>query len=155
MTKKENYEKKAELIAQPICDEFSFELVDTEFVKEAGQDYLRIYIDKPGGITVNECEQVSRKMSDILDEEDFIEEAYIFEVSSPGLGRVLKKDKDFQRSIGQKIEIKLFTAVDKKKEFVGTLNSFDAGSIIVVLEDGTEKVFKRSDIAKVNLYVEF
>ena len=94
MAKKELYEQKTEALLLPMMEEHQFELVDVEFVKEAGTWFLRAYIDKPGGITIDDCEVISRALSDRMDEEDFIEEAYILEVSSPGLGRPLKKDKD-------------------------------------------------------------
>ena len=95
MSKREQYEQKTEELLQPIIDANGFELVDVEYVKEAGTWYLRAYIDKPGGITVDDCEVVSRAFSDILDEKDYIDDTYIFEVSSPGLGRPLKKEKDY------------------------------------------------------------
>ena len=101
MTRRETYEAKTEELLQPLVDAHGFELVDVEYVKEAGNWYLRAYIDKPGGIAVDDCEVISRALSDKLDEEDYIEDSYILEVSSPGLGRPLKKDKDFQRSIGK------------------------------------------------------
>ena len=101
MTRRETYEAKTEELLQPLVDAHGFELVDVEYVKEAGNWYLRAYIDKPGGIAVDDCEVISRALSDKLDEEDYIEDSYILEVSSPGLGRPLKKDKDFQRSIGR------------------------------------------------------
>ncbi|MCR5584379.1 MAG: ribosome maturation factor RimP [Lachnospiraceae bacterium] len=156
MSKKDDYILKTEKIAAPICEELNFELVDVEFVKEAGTDYLRVYIDKPGGITVDECEIVSRRMNDILDEQDFIEESYIFEVSSPGLGRVLKKDKDFKRSIDQEVEVKLFKPVDGVKEFNAFLKGFDDKTITVSLTDKeTICTIDRSNIAKINLAVHF
>ncbi len=155
MSKKDEYVAKTEKIAAPICEELNFELVDVEFVKEAGNDYLRVYIDKPGGITVDECEIVSRRMNDILDEQDFIEDAYIFEVSSPGLGRVLKKDKDFKRSLGEEVEVKLFKAVDKKKEFNAFLKAFDENTVTLEFEDGVEMTVERINIAKINLAVHF
>ena len=95
MSKREIYEQKTEELVLPIVEEHQFELVDVEYVKEGSSWYLRAYIDKPGGITVDDCEAVSRQLSDLLDEKDFIDDAYILEVSSPGLGRPLKKDKDF------------------------------------------------------------
>ena len=98
MSKREMYEQKTEEILLPIVEEYGFELVDVEYVKEGSNWYLRAYIDKPGGIGVNDCEVVSRELSDILDEKDFIDEAYILEVSSPGLGRPLKKEKDFAKA---------------------------------------------------------
>lgn len=106
MSKKEEYEQKAEQLLLPIIEAHGFELVDVEYVKEAGNWYLRSYIDKPGGITVDDCEIVSRAFSDKLDEEDFIEDSYIMEVSSPGLGRPLKKEKDYARSMGKLLEIR-------------------------------------------------
>jgi ribosome maturation factor RimP len=155
MSKKDDYISKTEKIAAPICEELSFELVDVEFVKEAGTDYLRVFIDKPGGITVDECEIVSRRMNDILDEQDFIEESYIFEVSSPGLGRVLKKDKDFKRSIGEEVEVKLFKAVEGLKEFNAFLKDFDDNTVTLSKEDETVITVDRSNIAKINLAVHF
>ncbi len=97
MSRKEQYEARTEEYLLPLMKEHKFELVDVEYVKEAGTWYLRAYIDKEGGITVDDCEIINRKLSDWLDEEDFIEESYILEVSSPGLGRPLKKEKDFLR----------------------------------------------------------
>ena len=101
MSRREEYEQTTERLIEPVVTELGFELVDVEYVKEGGTWYLRAYIDKPGGITVDDCEAVSRRFSDILDEKDYIEDAYVFEVSSPGLGRPLKKEKDFARSIGR------------------------------------------------------
>ena len=98
MSKREMYEQKTEEILNPIVEKHGFDLWDVEYVKEGGNWYLRAYIDKPGGIMVDDCEVVSRELSDILDEKDFINEAYILEVSSPGLGRPLKKEKDFAKA---------------------------------------------------------
>ena len=117
MSKREIYEQKTEEILNPIMEELEFELVDVEYVKEGSMWYLRAYIDKPGGITVNDCEAVSRRLSDILDEKDFIEDSYVLEVSSPGLGRPLKKEKDYKRNLGKEVEIRTYRMVDKKKEF--------------------------------------
>ena len=103
MSKREIYEQKTEEILNPIMEELEFELVDVEYVKEGSMWYLRAYIDKPGGITVNDCEAVSRRLSDILDEKDFIEDSYVLEVSSPGLGRPLKKEKDYKRIFEKKL----------------------------------------------------
>ena len=135
MTRRETYEAKTEELLQPLVDAHGFELVDVEYVKEAGNWYLRAYIDKPGGIAVDDCEVISRALSDKLDEEDYIEDSYILEVSSPGLGRPLKKDKDFQRSIGKEIEVRTFRAIDKQKEFTGILKEFNKDSFTIVIED--------------------
>ena len=113
MSRREEYEKRAEELLAPIVELNGFELVDVEYVKEAGNWYLRGYIDKPGGITVNDCETVSRAFSDKLDENDFIEDSYIMEISSPGLDRPLKKDKDLERSIGESVDVRLFRAIDR------------------------------------------
>ena len=115
MSRKEIYEQKAGELLLPIVESHGFELVDVEYVKEAGNWYLRAYIDKEGGITVDDCEVVSRAFSDKLDENDFIEDSYILEVSSPGLGRPLKKEKDYQRSMGKELEIRTFRPVEGKK----------------------------------------
>ncbi|HBE84253.1 MAG TPA: ribosome maturation factor RimP, partial [Lachnoclostridium sp.] len=125
MAKREEYEAKTESFLLPLMEENNFELVDVEYVKEAGNWYLRAYIDKEGGITVDDCETISRRLGDWLDEKDFIADSYILEVSSPGLGRPLKKDKDFNRSIGEDVDIKLYKPLNKQKDFTGTLISFD------------------------------
>ena len=155
MTKREEYEQKTEALILPILNEYQYELVDVEYVREAGTWYLRAYIDKEGGITVNDCEAVSRRMSDLLDEKDFIPDSYIFEVSSPGLGRPLKKDKDFNRSIGKKVEAKLFRAVDKRKDFDGILTAFDKDTVTIEQEKGGEITLERSNLAIIRLAIDF
>lgn len=154
MSKRENYEAKTEELLKPILDGRGFELWDVEYVKEGADYYLRAYIDKEGGITIDDCVDVSRALSDELDREDYIEDQYILEVSSPGLGRILKKDKDFERSIGRVVEVKTYKPVDGTKEFTGTLKAFDK-NIIKLEIDGAERDFARAEVAKVNLYVEF
>lgn len=154
MTKHEIYEQKTEELLRPVMEEHKFELVDVEYVREAGTWYLRAYIDKEGGITIDDCETVSRVLSDLLDEQDFIEEAYILEVSSPGLGRPLKKDKDFKRSIGEKVEIRTYRAIGKQKEFTGVLKGFDEENIRIEM-DGKETLFARKDVALVRLAFDF
>lgn len=155
MTKRETYEMKTEELLQPIIAENNFELVDVEFVKEGSNWYLRAYIDKDGGITVDDCELVSRALSDLLDEKDFIDEAYILEVSSPGLGRPLKKDKDFARSIGEEVEIKLFRAIDKQKDYSGYLKAYDKDTVTIEDDDENEMVLERSNIALIRLALDF
>lgn len=155
MSKREQYEKQTEELLEPIVTGFGFQLVDVEYVKEAGTWYLRAYIDKPGGITVDDCEAVSRKFSDVLDEKDYIEDTYIFEVSSPGLGRPLKKDKDFQRSLGEEVEIRTYRPIDRQKEFVGELKAYDKESVTIVYEDDTEQTFQRQEIALIRLALDF
>lgn len=155
MSKREIYEQKTEEILLPIMEEYGFELVDVEYVKEGSNWYLRAYIDKPGGITVNDCEAVSRRLSDILDEKDYIEESYIMEVSSPGLGRPLKKEKDFKRSLGEEVEVRTYRMIDKKKEFTGILKSYDADVVTIELEDETLKTFEKGEIALIRLAFDF
>ena len=132
-----------------------FELVDVEYVKEAGNWYLRGYIDKPGGITVNDCEAVSRKFSDRLDEDDFIEDSYIMEISSPGLDRPLKKEKDFARSMGKAVEIRTYRPIEKQKEFSGTLLHMMITSANPIDEDGALRTFDKKEIALIRLKIEF
>lgn len=155
MSKRELYEKQTEELLLPIVEQHGFELVDVEYVKEGGNWYLRAYIDKPGGITVDDCEVVSRTFSDILDEKDYIEDTYIFEVSSPGLGRPLKKEKDFARSIGEEVEIRTYRAIDKQKEFIGILTEYDKDTVTIEYEDETTQVFDRNDIALIRLALHF
>lgn len=155
MSKKELYEQKTEELLTPIVERNGFELVDVEYVKEGGTWYLRAYIDKPGGIAVDDCELVSRAFSDILDEKDYIEDSYIFEVSSPGLGRPLKKEKDFKRSLGEEVEIRTYRAIDRQKEFTGILANYDENTVTITYEDETEQVFERADIALIRLALDF
>ncbi len=154
MAKRENYEERVERFLMPLMEENQYELVDVEWVKEAGTWYLRAYIDKEGGFSVDDCEKVSRRLSDWLDQEDFIAESYILEVSSPGLGRPLKKEKDFARSIGKDVDVKLYRARDKRKDFKGTLKAYDKDTV-TIQEDGTELVFERSEIALIRLAFDF
>ena len=155
MAKGEQYEARVEAWITPVLEQHQFELVDVEYVREVGVWYLRCYIDKEGGITVDDCEVISRLLGEWLDKEDFIEDSYILEVSSPGLGRPLKKEKDFARSIGKDVEIRLYKAIDKQKEFTGTLPSYDADSVTLTMEDGSERTFEKSEIALIRLAFDF
>ena len=155
MSKREIYEAKVEALVLPIVEANNFELVDVEYVKEAGTWYLRIYIDKEGGININDCELVSRAFSEILDKEDPIEDAYILEVSSPGLGRPLKKDKDFQRNLGEEVEVRTYKPINKQKEFVGLLDAWDKETVTLQLESGEMMTIARADIALIRQYIEF
>ena len=154
-TRKEEIEAYAENLFLPITQKHGFELVDVEYVKEAGSWYLRVYIDKEGGIAVDDCEVVSREADPILDTDDCIEESYILEVSSPGLGRPLKKDKDFARSIGEEVEVRLFRAVEGCKEYTGLLNAYDKTTVTLMLEDEKTLVLERSNIALIRLALDF
>ena len=154
MSKKESYEVRTEELLIPIVEANGVEIYDVEYVKEGSDYYLRAYIDKPDGVNIIDCENVSRALSDALDREDFIPDAYILEVSSPGLGRTLKKDKHLEKSLGEEVEIKTYKPIEKCKEFAGILKAYDTESITLDIE-GTEKVFTRADIAVIRLALDF
>ena len=148
MGKREDYEARTEKLLQPLIERLGLELVDVEYVKEGSDYFLRAYIDKEGGVTIDDCEAVSRPLSDLLEEEDFIPDAYILE------GRQLKKEKDFVRSIGKEVDVKLYKAVEKRKEFSGILLENDS-EFIVIEEDKKELKFMKKDISLVRLTVHF
>ena len=155
MAKKEEIERRVEEMLTPILDGFGFDLWDVEYVREGKEYYLRAYIDKEGGIMIDDCVSVSRKLSDMLDADDFIEDAYTLEVSSPGLGRKLVKDKEFERSIGRDVDVKFYKPVDGVKELTGKLAGFDKETLTVEIDDTGPKKFSRSDIAMVKLSIDF
>lgn len=141
------------LVTGVISDEY--ELVDVEYVKENKEMYLRILIDKAGGMGIDDCEELSRIIGDKLDEDDFIEDSYYLEISSPGLDRILKKDRDFIREAGKLVEVKLFKAIEKYgKEFVSKLNGLN-GNMVLLDVDGDLLEIDKKSIAKINLYIEF
>ncbi|MFZ5989837.1 MAG: ribosome maturation factor RimP [Bacillota bacterium] len=141
--------------ANPIVEKHSFELVDVEFIKEGSSWYLRIYIDKPGGITIDDCQVVSEEISDKLDKEDPIDQSYFLEVSSPGLERPLKKDSDFVKFKGELVEVKLYKPVDGKKIFEGELIGLK-DSKVVIKKDGKEDMeFERDEVALVRRVIKF
>lgn len=154
MSKRENYEIRAEKLLMPIVERVGVSIYDVEYVKEGSDWYLRVYIDKPEGVNINDCVEVNRAFSDVLDEQDFIEESYTLEVSSPGLGRTLKKDCHLQHSIGQEIELKTFKPIEQRKEFAGVLKSFDSESLTIEEKEG-ERTFKRSELAVIRLALDF
>ena len=154
MTKKETIESRAEALVLPVLEKERLSLVDVEFVKEGGTFYLRYYIDKEGGVTIGDCETVSRAVSDLLDEDDFIDEAYVLEVSSPGIGRPIKKEKDFTRNLGKEIEVRLFKAVQGEKEFSGKLVSFDKEHLTI--QSGSEPVsIERKNCSLIREYANY
>ena len=154
MSKRETYESRTEQLLAPIAERNGVEIYDVEYVKEGSDWYLRAYIDKPEGVNINDCENVSRALSDVLDAEDYIADAYILEVSSPGLGRTLKKDRHLEKSLGKEIEVKTYKPIDKQKEFSGILKTYDAETITIE-EEGAERVFQRSDVALIRLALDF
>ena len=139
-------------LALPAVEAAGCNLWDVEYVKEAGVWYLRLYIDKPGGISINDCEAVSRPVSDLLDEVDPIEGSYTFEVSSAGADRALKKPEHFAAYLGSEVEVKLYRAQEGRKELVGTLAAYEDGGVTLQTSAG-EKVLQKQDIAQVRLYV--
>ena len=154
MSKRETYETRTEQLLVPIVEKYGVEIYDVEYVKEGSDWYLRAYIDKPEGVNINDCENVSRALSDVLDTEDYIEDAYILEVSSPGLGRTLKKDRHLEKSLGEEVEIRTYKPIDKQKEFSGIPKAYDKDTVTIE-EDSEERVFARADIALIRLALDF
>lgn len=141
-------------LAAPIVEEAGCSLWDVEYVKEAGTWFLRVYIDKEGGVSIDDCEAVSRPLSDKLDEADPIEGSYTFELSSAGADRVLKKPEHFARFQGQEVEVKLYRPREGRKEFVGLLQSWEDGDVTLDM-GGTPARFEKKEIALVRLYPRF
>lgn len=156
MSSKEDIQAKTEQLVLPILDELSFELWDVQYVKEGDERYLRVFIDKEGGITIDDCVEVSRRLSDAIDADDPTDDAYILEVSSPGLGRKLVKDREFDRSIGRDVDVKFYKPVDGVKDITGKLTAYDKDTITLETADASppQKTYKRSDIATVKLSVD-
>ena len=141
-------------LAAPVAAEFGCELWDTEYAREAGQWFLRLYLDKDGGVDILDCENVSRKVSDLLDEIDPIEGSYIFEVSSAGAERQLKRPSDFEKFMGSPVLLKTYQNRDGRKEFAGVLKGYEDGT--VVLEMGTQELrFEKNEVAMVRLRIVF
>ena len=154
MSRREEYETRTQALLEPIAREYGVSVYDVEYVKEGADYHLCAYIDKPEGVNIQDCENVSRALSDALDREDSIADAYVLEVSSPGLGRALKKEKHLQAAIGREVEIKLYKPVDKCREFAGVLEGVDKDSI-TILEGETARTFRRTDVAQVRLAIDF
>lgn len=149
--------KVTDIVAQlalPIVQEAGCSLWDVEYVKEAGSWFLRIYIDKEEGISITDCEAVSRPLSDALDEADPIEGSYVLEVSSAGADRVLKKSEHFAQFVGAEVEVRLYRAKDGKKEIVGDLVSWEDGNVTVDVA-GEQMTFEKKEVAQVRLYPRF
>ena len=164
MSKHQDYVQKTEALVSPILQKYQYELVDVEFVKEAGSWHLRVYVDKEGGITIDDLTTVNHELSDQMDKEDFISESYILEVSSPGLLRPFKKPRDYLRNIGEDVEMKLFSPVTweekgkiySDKEFVGILKEYreEDGTIVLAMDDREMEV-QVKDIALIRKYITF
>jgi len=154
MTKRRIEDQVTELVL-PITKKWAFELVDVEYIKEGKDWYLRVYIDKPGGINIDDCQSVSEELSDELDRVDPIKQSYILEVSSPGLGRPLKKDKDFEKYKGEVVEVKLFSAVGGEKIFEGELLGLIDNRITIKLSKGQVLSFGKDEVALVKRAIKF
>lgn len=141
-------------LAEPVAESLSLSIWDVEFVKEGGQHYLRIYLDREGGVTIDDCEALSRAMDPILDREDPIAESYVFEVCSAGMERTLKRPRDFEMYIGHLVEIRTFAPRDGKREFIGTLTGYQDGTVTLRIGDQTEE-FAKKEIALARLRIEF
>lgn len=152
--KRAEIEQRCEVLVQPILDEHHFELWDVEYVKEGSNYYLRVFADKEGGITIDDCVTISRALEAKLDEDDFIQDAYILEVSSPGLGRPLKRERDFIKSIGAAVDVKLYQGLNGQKEFTGILKEYKNDEIVIELEDKMLEL-KRNEIASIRLAFDF
>lgn len=138
-------------LAKPVVEQAGCALWDVEYVKEAGEWFLRVYIDREGGVDLDLCEAVSRPLSDLLDEADPIPNSYTFEVSSAGLDRALKKPEHFEKCIGRQVDVRLYRPLEGSKEFTGALAGYENGAVL--LEDGRR--FDKKDVAQVRLHVDF
>lgn len=151
-----NTEKRIEELIQPTVTEMGYELVDVEFVKEGPNWYLRIFIDKEGGVTIDDCETVSKTLEKIFDEKDPIEQAYFLEISSPGIDRPLKKKEDFIKYNGEMVDIKLYKPYEGSKEYTGKLVGYDENDGTVTIEvDDKNIAFTKKEIAGIRLAVIF
>lgn len=146
--------KTVSSFVEPVLDEMGFELVDIEFLFENGRWILRIYADKLGGITLDECARVSREVADLIEIKDLIKQEYVLEVSSPGLNRPLKKEEDFLWAIGKKVKIKMLTPIDGRRRFKGSLMKFQEGNLYLEIDTHVFSLaFK--DVEKANLVYDF
>ena len=153
--KKQEIEQHCTELVMPIIEEHGFELVDVEYVKEGADYYLRVYADKEGGINIDDCVLISRSLEEKLDAADRMTDAYILEVSSPGLTRPLKKEKDFKRNLGKKVEVKLYRSVDGMKEFEAYLEGYTDTALTLRLPDEeASSEFPRNEISMIRLAFE-
>ena len=139
-------------LALPVVEEEGCSLWDVEYVREAGSWYLRVFIDKEGGVGIDDCERISRRLDPILDEADPIPDSYVFEVGSAGAERELKRPRDFEQFMGAQVELKTYRSVDGSKSFVGTLAGYDDGAVTVLVGEKAMR-FEKGQIALVRLHV--
>lgn len=139
-------------LAQPVVEDEGCEIWDVEYVKEAGAWYLRVYIDKAGGVSIDDCEAVSRALDPVLDEADPIPTSYIFEVSSAGVERELKRPRDFEKFLGSQVEVRHYQPVEGAKAHTGTLRGYADGAVTIEI-NGAEKTYQKAQVAQVRLSV--
>ncbi|MBR1565390.1 MAG: ribosome maturation factor RimP [Oscillospiraceae bacterium] len=144
--------EKVAALARPIVEEEGCTLWDVEYVREAGTWYLRIYVDKEGGLSINDCERISRRLDPMLDEADPIPDSYVFEVGSAGAERELKRPSDFERFLGSEVEVRLYQPMNGAKAFVGKLKGYDGGDVIIET-GGNDIRFDKSRVALVKLHI--
>ena len=152
---RKNVVKIIEEHCKPIVEELGYDLVDLEYVKENGNYFLRFYIGKPEGITIDDCQKISEIVGEKLDEIDPIEESYYLEVSSPGLDRPLKTDRDLKRNIGKNVEISLYKSIGGKKKYSGELLDFTEGHIKIKGDRSEYKEIERDVISNIKLSIDF
>ena len=148
MGKREDYEAKTEQLIAPVIVANNVELFDVDYIKEGQDWYLRVYIDKEGGVTIDDCQAVSRAFNEILDKENYIADQYIFEVSSPGLTRPLKKEKDYEKSIGRLIDIRLYKPVNGRKEYTGVLKEYNKDTVTIEADEELVSI-ERNNLAMI------
>lgn len=148
-------EKRLDAMLRPTVEEMGYEIADIEFVKEGPNWYLRVYVDKEGGVTIDDCELISKELEKILDENDPIEQAYFLEISSPGIDRPLKKKEDFIKFNGEAVDIKLYRTFEGSKEYTGRLKAYGEDGSVTIETDTKELTFAKKDIASVRLAVIF
>ena len=144
---------KVSLLARPVVEEAGCTLWDVEYVREAGTWYLRVYIDKPGGVSIDDCERISRELDPVLDEADPIPDSYVFEVGSAGAERELKRPRDFEQFMGSEVEVKLYQPLDGSKSFVGVLRGYDADGTVTIERGNKELRITKTQTAQVRLHV--
>ena len=141
-------------LARPVAEEHGCSRWDVEYVREAGTNYLRVFIDKTGGVGIDDCEAISRTLDPILDEADPVPDSYVFEVGSPGAERELKRPSDFEQFLGSEVEVRTYRPVDGQKSFIGVLKSYHDGDVEITIGN-TDRILQKTDIAKVRLHVSF
>lgn len=144
---------KVTALAQPLVEQAGCSLWDVEYVREAGTWYLRVFIDKPGGVSIDDCERISRELDGILDEADPIPDSYVFEVGSAGAERELKRPRDFEQFMGSEVEVKLYQPLDGSKSFVGTLKGYGEDGTVTIEHGKKELSFTKTQTAQVRLHV--